>query len=324
MSIRILYIFAVAVCLFQVTLGQDVPPGTAAGATAYTLGPGDRIAVKVIGEPQFDLDATVDETGAIRVLNQRVVAECLTEEALQAEVVKKLSVYLKGPKVNLQVTDRKSRPPVSVYGEVRLPAQVILQRKTTLLELIAFSGGVNDRSSGMIQVIRTRPPMCTSDTTAAWETQAENGVLPTRSYSVSSLKQGSGESNPEIFPGDLIIVGKAPPVYVIGQVMQLKEITMGENGLSLLEAVAQAGGFAPRAKSKDIKIRRLKSNSREREIIAVNYDLIKKGEQKDVRLQPEDIIEVDKSPKSPMEVVLEIITGTVKSATNFLPQRVML
>ena len=320
MSIRILFIFAVAVCLFQVTLGQDLPPGT----TAYTLGPGDRIAVKVIGEPQFDLDATVDETGAIRVLNQRVVAQCLTEEALQTEVVKKLSVYLKGPKVNLQVTDRKSRPPVSVYGEVRLPAQVILQRKTTLLELISFSGGVNDKSSGMIQVIRTKPPMCASDAAAAWETQAENGVLPTRSYSVSNLKQGGVESNPEIFPGDLVIVGKAPPVYVIGQVMQLKEITMGENGLSLMEAVSQAGGFAPRAKTKDIKIRRLKSNSREREIIAVNYDLIKKGAQKDVMLQPEDIIEVDKSPKSPMEVVLEIITGTVKSATNFLPQRVML
>src|SRR6185295_8052430 len=106
------------------------------------------------------------------------------------------------------------------------------------------------------------------------------------------------ESNPQIYPGDIIEVGKAPPVYVIGQVNVLKEITIGENGLSLAEAVSQAGGFSPRAKSKDIKIRRLKPNSRDREIIAVNYQLIKGGKQKDIMLQPEDIVEVDKEPKS--------------------------
>jgi polysaccharide export outer membrane protein len=324
MNKRILSIFAAAVCLFQVALGQELPPG-GERAGSYLLGPGDQVTVKVLGEPQFDFVATIDETGQVAVpfVKEPLVAQCRTESELRSEVTKKLSFYLKSPQVNLQVTDRQSRPPVSIYGEVKLPAPVILKRKTTLLELIAFSGGVNEKSSGMVQVIRTRPAICTPGAAAAWETQAASGLLPTRSYSLSSLKQGSDESNPEIFPGDLIIVGKAPPVYVIGQVNALKEITMGENGLSLLEAIAQAGGFAPRAKSKDIKIRRLKSNSREREIISVNYQLIKDGKEKDVMLQPEDIVEVDKSPKSPMEVILELVSGTAKSATNFLPQRIM-
>ena len=103
----------------------------------------------------------------------------------------------------------------------------------------------------------------------------------------------------------------------------MKEITIGENGLSLVEALSQAGGFGERAKSKDIKIRRLKANSREREIIAVNYDLIKKGTQKDVMLQPEDIVEVDKAPKSVAQTVLEIVTGSVKSFSNVLPQTIL-
>ena len=103
----------------------------------------------------------------------------------------------------------------------------------------------------------------------------------------------------------------------------LKELAIGEKGLSLVEAVTQAGGFATRAKTKDIRIRRLKPDSREREIIAVNYDMIKKGQQKDMMLQAEDIVEIDKAPKSVAETVLELVSGTARSFTNVLPQRVM-
>jgi protein involved in polysaccharide export with SLBB domain len=189
--------------------------------------------------------------------------------------------------------------------------------------VLAFSGGVKEKASGTVQVFRTRPVPCSESAATAWKTMDENSMIPSRTYSLSSIKRGTEESNPEIFPGDIIVVGKASQVYVIGEVMALKEITMSENGLSLTEAVAMAGGFAPRAKTKDIKIRRLKSNSREREIIAVNYQLIKAGKQKDVMLQPEDIIEVDKSPKSVLETVLELVSGTARSFTNVLPQRIM-
>ena len=92
--------------------------------------------------------------------------------------------------------------------------------------------------------------------------------------------------------------------------------------MSLSEAIAQAGGFRPRAKEKEIMIRRLKENSRERDIISVNFKEIEEGRSKDVMLQPDDIVVVDKAKKSIGETILEIATGSARSASNVLPQRV--
>lgn len=325
MKVKVLFIFAALLGISQIAAGQTLPAGIAPSAN-YTLGPGDEVTVKVLGEPQFDFIAIVDEKGEIEVpfVQKAITAKCRTEGELRGEVAKNLSVYLRNPQISLRVTDRKSRPPVAVYGEVMEAQRVILQRRATLLELLAFAGGVKqEKASGMVQVYRTRPALCSEEVALAWKNQDELGIIPTRSYSLGGLKTGGEEANPEIFPGDIIVVGKAPPVYVIGNVNALKEITIGENGLSLMEALSQAGGFAPRAKTKDIKIRRLKANSREREIIAVNADDIKKGKQKDVMLQAEDIVEVDKAPKSVLETVLELVTGTARSFTQVVPQRVM-
>lgn len=319
MKFKVLPVLAAMLFLLQAGFGQ-------ATGSSYTIGPGDMIAVKVLGEPQFDFETVVDEEGRIEVpfVKDSVVARCRTERDLREEVAKKLSVYLRNPQVNLRVTDRRSRPAVVLSGEVVTPSQVTLYRKTTLIELLAFAGGPKEKSGGMVQVYRTRPPMCVEDKATDWQGQNDDELtIPSRIYSLSSLKMGGEESNPQIFPGDLIVVAKGAPVYVIGEVLAIKEINMGEKGLSLSEAIAQAGGINREARTKEIKIRRLKANSREREIIAVNYDLIRKGEQPDVMLEPEDIVEVAKAKKSVAQTILEIVTGAGRQFGQVLPQRVL-
>ncbi len=87
------------------------------------------------------------------------------------------------------------------------------------------------------------------------------------------------------------------------------------------------GGPNREAKTKDIKIYRLKANSKDREIISANYDSIKKGTQKDIMLEPYDIIEVDKSKKSIAQTILEIAIGAgkggVSAVTNGLGTRIL-
>lgn len=327
MKIRALFVFALSVCLFQTTFGQETS-ATAQTQRGYLLGPGDVIEGKVLGEEQFNFVSTVDEDGKIQVpfFDEGVVAKCKTEKDLRGDVAKLLSKYLKNPQISVRVTERKSRPPAVVSGEVKLPARVDLPRTTRLLELINFSNGLTKDASGMIEVFHTQPPVCTDAEEAAfWKTEMENSRdVPSKLYSFSSLQLGKDESNPIIYPGDLIYVRKAQPVYVIGEVMILKEITMGENGLSLMEAIAQAGGFSREAKKKEITIQRVNPNSKEkRDFIKVNYELIRKGEQKDVMLQPNDIIVVDKTKKSIAQTILEIATGSVQSFSNVLPQRVL-
>jgi hypothetical protein len=55
--------------------------------------------------------------------------------------------------------------------------------------------------------------------------------------------------------------------------------------------------------------------------------LIKKGTQKDVMLEPYDIVEVDKSKKSIAQITLELITGVGRqglgAVTSGLGQRVL-
>jgi len=126
---------------------------------------------------------------------------------------------------------------------------------------------------------------------------------------LASLRQGREEANPEIFAGDIIIVQKAAPVYVTGEVVRPGEFNIPEGGLPLMQAVAMASGITREAKTKNIKIYRRKVGAADPEVIVANYDLIKKGEQNDIMLKPFDIVEVDKAAKKFTDYLLDFVTG---------------
>ena len=305
----LLTIVAVRPAHSQSTLGEP------AAQKGYLIGPGDEITTKILGEPQFDFVATVDEDGKIQVpfFDKPITATCRTEAELKSEVSKLVSKYLKAPQVSLRVTARNSRPQVSIYGEVREPRQINLSRRAYLLELISFVGGETEKSGGMIQVFRTRPPMCGEGAAAdLWKVDASNGsglAVPSRIFSLASLRQGSAENNPEIFPGDIIVLPKASPVFVLGEVRKPGEISMPEGGLELTSAIAMANGITREAKTKNIKVYRKQPGATTPDVIAINYDEIKKGIAKDIMLKPFDIVEVDKAPKSFTDYLIEIVTG---------------
>jgi polysaccharide export outer membrane protein len=311
MKRNILWIFAIVICLAQIAFAQvpDVP----AQPRGYLIGPGDIIEGKVLGERDFDFTATIDEDGSFEVpfFDKPVLAICKTESQLKAEVAKLVSKYVRNPQVSVQVKERKSRPPATIYGEVRQQQQVILTRKARLMELLSFAGGVTEKAGGMVQIFRTQPLLCAApDEVNDWKTQAGNGLdVPSRIYSLSSLRQGKAESNPEIYPGDIVVVQKAAPVYMVGEILRPGEMTIPEGGLPLMQAIAMASGISREAKAKDIKIYRRKVGSAQPEIISVNYDAIKKGQQKDVVLEPFDIVEVGKSKKKFSDYLVDFVIG---------------
>lgn len=330
MYLRICSILTLLIGLSLAAAGQTHAPDTE-NSKGYLLGPGDEITGKVLGEPQFDFVATIDEDGKIEVpfFEKPIIAKCLTERMLRAEVEKLLSKYLRNPQTSVRVTKRNSRPPATIYGEVVNPQQVELVRRTTLLELLSFAGGVKEEAGGMVQVFRTRKPICSEDNPENdWRAESNDALdVPSRIYSLTSVKMGKEDANPQIYPGDVIIVQKALPVYITGEVTAPQGIYLKEGGMSLSEAIAKIGGVKREAKTRDVKIYRLKSNSKDREIIAANYDLIRKGEQKDIMLEPYDIVEVDKAKKSVAMTILEIATGTARQTLggfgNALPTRVL-
>lgn len=276
----------------------------------YMLGPGDEITTKVLGEEQFDFVATIDEDGRIGVpfFDKPIDAKCKTERELRTDITNLLKRYLKNPQASVRVTKRNSRPPVSIYGEVRQQQQVDLTRRAYLLELISFAGGETEKAGGMVQVFRTRSPICTDP--SAERNWATTGLdVPSRMYTLASLRQGREEANPEILAGDIIVVQKAAPVYVTGEVIKPGELNIPEGGLPLTQAIAMASGITREAKTKNVKIYRRKSGSPDPEVITANYDQIKKGTEKDIMLVPFDIVEVDKASKKFSDYLLEFVTG---------------
>src|SRR5215203_5055991 len=179
MYLRFLVVLILGLSSALAVSGQTVPAETAV-PKGYTIGPGDEITGKVLGESQFDFVSTVDENGKIEVpfVDRPVDAKCMSEGELRAEVTKLLGKYLRSPQLSLRVTDRKSRPPVSITGEVRQQQQLTLIRRARLLELISFSGGETEKSGGVIQVYRTRRPICSEDPLSAeWKASEGEGLL---------------------------------------------------------------------------------------------------------------------------------------------------
>jgi polysaccharide export outer membrane protein len=297
--------------LLFVLLAVSLSAQTAVEAQGYLIGPGDVLSIKALGEPTFNVETlTVDEDGRILIpyVDAPLMAKCKTERGLQAEVSKAWSKYLKNPQISLQVTKRSSRLPVSVFGEVREPSRFELTRRVRLLELISYAGGENEKSGGVVQVFRSIGPICSmSDDPNKWS--AGDGSVPMRQFSLAEVRLGREDANPEIIAGDIIVVQKAAPVFVIGEVMKPGEFVLPDGGLPLTQAIAMAAGVNREAKTKNIKVYRQKPGASEPEVLAVNYDMIRKGTEKDIMLQARDIVEVGKAPKGFMDYVLEFATG---------------
>lgn len=307
MYLRLFINLLLVLCFSLSLFAQAIPEPEQKG---YLLGPGDEITTKVLGDEQFDFVATIDEDGKMEVpfFEKPIDVKCKSERELRTELTNLLKKFLKNPQVNVRVTKRNSRPPVSIYGEVRQQQQVDLTRRAYLLELISFAGGVTEKSGGMIQVFRTREPMCTlPGIDRNWS--ATGLDVPSRMYSLASLRQGREEANPEIFPGDIIVVQKASPVYVTGEVVKPGELDIPEAGLPLTQAIAMASGITREAKTKTVRIYRRKAGEPQPEVIAVNFDQIKKGSQDDVMLKPFDIVEVDKAGKKFTDYLIEFAVG---------------
>ncbi|MFN2500592.1 MAG: polysaccharide biosynthesis/export family protein [Pyrinomonadaceae bacterium] len=315
----VLFLFVGPVCA-QAPVGLQVNK-------SYQLGPGDEIAGKVLGEPGYDFTATVNEDGNIELAfspDQPIVAKCKTERELRDEISRRLGKYLKNPYLTVQVTKRNSRPPVSIYGEVRTQGQVLLMRKTTLVELLAFSGGAMEDAGGTIQVFRTQPPLCAeSNDDQSWRLANKSGLdVHSQTYNLADVVMGKEDSNPIIYPGDVISVPKAKVVYMTGEVVAPQAIYLKEGGLTLSVALAKVSGVRREAKTKNIKIQREKPGTNEREIISVNYDQIKAGKGKDIMLQPNDIVGVDVAKESIGLSVLKMVIGTGKTALFSLGQSI--
>ena len=145
----------------------------------YMLGPGDKVAGLVNGEVGYDFVTIVDENGRIYLPfgdKKSIIAQCRTESEVRNDIELEIKKYIREPHLNFRI-DEKHRPPVTIYGEINKPSELMLIRKATLVEVLAAAGGAREQeASGLVEVRRPRLPMCMADDdTDNWKTRILTG-----------------------------------------------------------------------------------------------------------------------------------------------------
>ena len=287
------------------------------GIRNYLLGPGDTLDVRVFAQPDLNAIVEVDSDGNISslpFLESPIPAKCRTDKEIQKDITKAYSKYLKNPQVSVRVAERKSRQPATVFGAVRQPTRVQMQRKVRLNELMVVSGGFTERASGTIQIFHTEPLMCPQPGEEALALPIDQTKAPFEIIKISELRSGKGQANPVVRPGDIVLVTEAEPVYITGSVVAPQGVFLRDQ-LTLSRALAMVGGVRKEAKSSDVRIYRQKPGATDQEMIRVDYTAIKKNQKPDFFLQPFDIVEVPEagifSPSRIGQTLIGAVSGSL-------------
>lgn len=280
------------------------------GIRNYLLGPGDTLDIRVFGQPDFSWTGEVDSEGRIEphFVETPINALCRSERDVRKDIIAAYSKYLKNPQVSVRIIGRNSRPPAIVYGAVRAPQRIQMQRRARLNELIANSGGMTERANGRIQVLHTEAVMCPEPGEVVEAIDTKNGIYPYQEYKIADLLAGKEEANPVVRPGDVVTVLEAEPIYITGSVTSPQGLYLRDE-MSLTTALAMVGGVKKDAKSSEILIYRRTTNAKERQIIKADYNAIKKKKQPDIELQAYDVIEVPAATGFKDKILPNILNG---------------
>jgi len=210
---------------------SDAAKDTADETATVKLGSGDLIEVSVYNVPELTTKARVSNAGDVYLpLIDYVHVEGLSQEEAQTVIEKRLADggFVRNPHVTIFVDEAASQG-VTVLGEVARPGIYPDVADHKLYEVISEAGGFLGSASRKIAIIR--------------RTQPE----PIRIDLPRNLADDLS-GNVEILPGDTITVPRAPIIYVVGDVGRPSGLLVDNGTLTVLQALALAGGTNRTAK----------------------------------------------------------------------------
>lgn len=250
---------------------------------AYRIGPGDLLELKVFEVDQLSQTVRVSEDGSLTLpLLGRVVVEGLTQEGVVQKLAGLLQAkYVKNPQVTIFIKEYKNQQ-VAVIGAVVKAGNYELVGRKNLLHIISMAGGFTETAGDDAFILREGP----------------DGKSATIAIDLKDLLvNGNQALNVPIEPNDVINVpvDKEVRVFVMGRVTRPGAVRAKlSEGVTLLQAIADAGGLAEGAKEGAVTITRKDASGREKKI-KVNLKDILKGRKKDILLQEGDVVYVPES-----------------------------
>jgi polysaccharide biosynthesis/export protein len=284
-----------------VSTSHDQPGSSTTGPRAsLRLGPGDLVHVTVYDMPELEQRFRVSDQGmaTLALIGELKVAG-MTATELGQEITTKLREgdFARRPNVTVMV-DEYTTQGVAVIGEVTRPGIVPIYSGRNVLDILSAAGGLKETASTEILIRR----------------QGQTGD-PER-VQLGRDRQSLSGPMVEVNPGDQIVVPLAGIVYMLGDLNRPGGYVMSENGkISLLQALAMAGGTTQTSSENHTRLLRPGANGYEEKPIALKD--IMAGKQKDIELQPRDVIYVPFSGLKHALLGTQAILGAASSAAVF-------
>lgn len=249
----------------------------------YKIGPKDLLEIAVYDLPELNQTVRVSEDGTISL---PLVGKVAVEGLMIEEVEKKLAglleeKWLKKARVTVFIKEYQSNR-VSVIGAVGKPGMYELLGRATLLQMISLAGGLTDQASRELYVWR----------------EGKNSKQGNIAINLEDLIiNNNQELNIPILPNDVINIPIDPliQIYVFGAVKTpgALEVKLSKK-ITLLQAIAQAGGPSEGASNSVVIKRKDKKTGKEIKI-NVNLKDIIKGKKPDIELKEGDVVYVPES-----------------------------
>lgn len=255
----------------------DFPSKNQGSTSTLRLGAGDLLEISVYNVPELSTKARVSSNGDVYLpLIDYVHVGDLSLEEAQAVVEKRLSDggFVKNPHVTIFLNEYASQS-VTVLGQVTRPGAYPILGDKRLYDIISAAGGLTDKAGKTVSISHRDKP-----------------DQPVKVTLAEGLAQ-TPESNVVIEPGDTIVVQRAGIVYVVGDVARPAGFLMDSDHLTVLQAVALAGGTNKTAKLNGAKIIRKTSEGMVETPVHLKKILQSKGP--DMPLRADDILFVPNS-----------------------------
>jgi protein involved in polysaccharide export with SLBB domain len=264
----------------------------------FTLGPGDKLEIEILGDPASRAPVTIGPDGKIYYyLLPGLDVWGLTLTQASDKIQDALKQYITNPRISIQLRGIDSTR-IWLLGRVANPGIYPMPAPMTVLEAVAVAGGtLSSSASGTTEDLADLPNSFI----------VRNGErLPVDLERL--LRDGDMSQNIYLQPDDFLFFPSAASrdIYVLGAVRTPKAVPRQYN--TIVGAIAEAGGTIKNAYVTHVAI--VRGSLDHPKIAVIDYDKIIHGKAPNVLLEPHDIVYVPFSPYRFLSKYLDLVLRT--------------
>lgn len=214
-------------------------------SAAYSIGPDDVLRISVYGYEDLKTETRVSADGRITFpligeVETRGKSTMELEETIAIQLIK--GGFIHDAQVSVTVLEHVSQQ-VSVLGYVNNPGRYPLDSDSSIVDLIAMAGGIQELGDNKVII-----------------TRAINGKPHSQELDLRAYMENADSLEPfKMKQGDTVYVPKAPQFYIYGEVQKPGGYRIDPD-ISVVKALSIGGGLTLRGTERGIVIKRKTGN----------------------------------------------------------------